>query len=49
VKSLETPLEYGTVREQVKALFDKNGMKDDKAGRFAIHGFRTYADAQMRA
>jgi len=49
VKSLSHPLEYGTVREQVKALFDKNGMKDDEAGRFTIHGFRTFADAQMRA
>ncbi len=48
VQSLDVPLEYGTVREQMKALFDKNRMKDDGRRRFTIHSFRTYADSQMR-
>lgn len=41
-------LQYGTALEQIKRLFDRNGMKDNGPEIFTPHSFRTFADAQMR-
>jgi integrase len=42
------PLQYATVLDQIKRLFDRNGMKDNGPEIFSPHSFRTFTDGQMR-